>query len=101
MRTVPFRSRRRKLAAHVGCGTRPVIEAEVVAILGDVLRGPFLLARRGIESDENFVVIDAMEEEHLAVGDDGRCPAGADIELPRDTRPGLRPVPVEFGFGRL
>jgi hypothetical protein len=78
---------------------RAVVEPELVAVLRRVAEGPLLLARGRVEAGDDLLGADAVEDDELFADDDRPGPPGADVHLPRDRRPVLRPVPVQPRLG--
>src|SRR5207249_2276018 len=63
---------------------RAFVEAEIVLVMGRIIGDPEARAGLGVQAFDSFLVVDAVEEDRLAIGDDRAAEALADVFLPED-----------------
>src|SRR5262249_35546762 len=80
-----------QIAIDDRAAARAVVVAVLVAIVGRVLELPDEFTTLGLEARQPCVALMPVEDEHLAAADHPRTIAGAELLVPDDLEPSLRP----------
>ena len=78
-------------AGNGGHGPRAVVESEIIHVIGVITRAPNGLTVDGVEAIDDFLIVDSVKQDELAVGYRGTGKAGADSGLPELLWTGSRP----------
>src|SRR6185312_11913591 len=87
------------IAVDGGAGAWARIVAVIISIVGGIIELPQEFAGGGRSAGEPAIVVEAVEVEEFAAGDDGRGIAGAERAIPYLGEAGLRPRSNDSLFG--
>ena len=75
-------------AGNGGHGSRAVVESEIIHVIGTISRTPDRLAGDGVQAVDDFLMVEPVKEDELALGHGRPGKAGPDLRLPELLRTG-------------